>query len=280
MSGAYRLGVLGRRAWWRPGAAGVLALAALVAFQLTPVSAQTSPFTGTGIDVSYPNCSASLPPTNFAIVGVTDGRPFTTYKCLRKLWSKAKNAAGGIPSAYFNTGYSGAYGRDVTQVCKSRVSSGFTPPSGLSRHALKQADQAWEIGCSEASYAYGVLKAMSQVPTMLFADIETGNSWSSNVTLNQYAIDGISWGMANPTKLGYSGSKSGYTGVYSLASAWTAITGSVSWSPTPQVTANWVAGLKGKCPKTSPFDPGTAAEPTPTWLSQTAVGGIDTDKAC
>ncbi len=289
MAGAYSVGVLGRHRWLRPGAASVLALAAMVAFGLMPVSATTTnpfPSSSTGIDVSYPNCGKPLPSSSstFAIVGVTDGRPFTTYKCLSGLWKSAPLTVIGPesyqPSAYFNTGYSGAYGRDINvQACGNPGGSGFNP--GLTAHAQKQADQAWEIGCSEASYAYATLaKAATTQPFMLFADIETGNSWSSNVTLNQYAIDGISWGMAHTGS-----TTSNSWGIYSSRSMWTTITGSAKWSPTtttksttPAVTANWVTGLEGGCPNSSTgsvFD--TAVS---TWLSQVTTGSIDTDKLC
>jgi hypothetical protein len=268
----------------------------MVAFGLMPVSASVTagPFTNSGIDVSYPNCGASqlsLTSTSpqFAIVGVTDGRPFTTYSCLSGtsgLWNAAVTATStNQPSAYFNTGYSGAYGRDIVPLCASNV--GSAGASG-NKHQKKQENQAWEIGCSEASYAYGVLTSMQQVPTMLFADIETSNSWSNNVTLNQYAIDGISWGMANAGALGYSSETptNNDTGVYSSAKMWTKITGSGKWYPTPQVTANWVT--QGTCPgsstspSTSPsaFDPGPNSQ-TPTWLAQgAAIDGIDTDTVC
>ncbi len=96
MAGAYSVGVLGRHRWLRPGAASVLALAAMVAFGLMPVSATTTnpfPSSSTGIDVSYPNCGKPLPSSSstFAIVGVTDGRPFTTYKCLSGLWKRRRS---------------------------------------------------------------------------------------------------------------------------------------------------------------------------------------------
>ena len=294
MTGDYSASVLGRQWWFRPSAAGILALAAMVAFGLMPVSASSvtaGPFTNSGIDVSYPNCNASqqsLKSTSpqFAIVGVTDGRPFTTYSCLSGtsgLWNAAFTATSpNQPSAYFNTGYSGAYGRDIVQACVNNV--GAASASG-NPHQQKQENQAWEIGCSEASYAYAVLNAMHEVPTMLFADIETSNSWSNNVTLNQYAIDGISWGMAKPVKLGYNFTV-GYTGIYSSAKMWTTITGPLNWYPTPQVTANWVT--QGTCPgsSTSPatlpsaFDLGPNSK-TPTWLAQgAAIDGIDTDTVC
>jgi hypothetical protein len=280
--------------WWRVRAA--VAGAAIIGFGVLPVAAATGPFVAgsSGFDVSYPNCSSPLPNgDSFAIVGVTGGRPFSTYSCFGDLWNAAKTAiaekSGATESLYFNTGYSGAYGKDISSSCSTAEESSFTGPTGLSRHLQKQAEQAWEIGCSEVDYAIAAFKAagVGPAPTMLFADIETGNSWSNNVTLNQYAIDGISWGMVN-LRSDTNQLTVGYTGIYSSAKMWTTITGSSvrSFSPTTPVEANWVT--QGTCPGTlsspstspSAFDSG-GTNNTPTWLAQgAAIEGVDTDTVC
>lgn len=262
--------------WWRVRAA--VAGAAIIGFGVLPVAAATGPFVAgsSGFDVSYPNCSSPLPNgDSFAIVGVTGGRPFSTYSCFGDLWNAAKTAiaekSGATESLYFNTGYSGAYGKDISSSCSTAEESSFTGPTGLSRHLQKQAEQAWEIGCSEVDYAIAAFKAagVGPAPTMLFADIETGNSWSSNVILNQSAIDGISW------EMGQEGSD-GLGGIYSSTSMWATITGSDSFSPSSPVSANWVVGAGGTCPSTSPFDMAS-----PTWVLQgSESGGVDTDTGC
>lgn len=265
--------------WWRVRAAALVAGAAIIGFGIMPVAAAgTDPFTlnSKGFDVSYPNCTSTLPSgDSFAIVGVTGGRPFSTYSCFGKLWSGSQKATDGTPSLYFNTGYSGAYGRDISSFCASAEKAHFSGPTGLSRHLQKQAQQAWEIGCSEVAYALTAFKEAfpsgPEQPTMLFADIETGNSWSSNVTLNQSAIDGISWAMENM-------GSNGLGGIYSSAAMWATITGSDGFSPSPNVSANWVVGAR--CPTSSnlsaPFDAAS-----PMWISQgSAASGIDTDTAC
>ena len=261
--------------WWRVRAAALVAGAAIIGFGIMPVAAAgTDPFTlnSKGFDVSYPNCTSTLPSgDSFAIVGVTGGRPFSTYSCFGKLWSGSQKATDGTPSLYFNTGYSGAYGRDISSFCASAEKAHFSGPTGLSRHLQKQAQQAWEIGCSEVAYALtafnSAFRSGAEQPTMLFADIETGNSWSSNVTLNQSAIDGISWAMGS----------NGLGGIYSSAAMWATITGSYKFSPTPNVSANWVVGAGATC-SSSPF--GTTY-PTPTWVVQgSATGGVDRDTGC
>ncbi len=265
-------GLLAGRRLWRPSAAAVIT-AAVVGLGVLPVSATTNPFASgsKGFDVSYPNCTSPLPSGSFAIIGATGGRPFTTDGCLSALWNSAATSTGNTPSLYFNTGYSGAYGRDISAVCSKGVgSAGVDWGSNLTPHQLKQERQAWEIGCSEANYAANYAKGLGlATPTMWFADVETGNSWSNNVTLNQFTIDGLSWAMA---KLD---APHGW-GIYSSAAMWSTITGSTSWSPTPNVAANWATGHHASC--SSVF--GTASH-TPTWLFQgSAVGGVDTDTGC
>jgi len=245
-----------------------VALAAAGAVQVPAAAAATSPYTGSGFDISYPQCSipANSYKSGFYIVGVTDGRPFTTNGCASQEWSDAASAYQSVsPSIYFNTGYAGAYARNIATSCTT-VGYGGTSFGTASRHTLSAEEKAWEIGCSEALYATTVVKGS---PTMYWADVEVGNSWSTNTTLNQYTIDGISWEMANT---GVGG------GIYSSPGMWASITGSSSWEPST-VSANWLAGGASPCSTTTVF--GQA----PTWLSQygtTSFGttAVDEDAAC
>ncbi len=94
------------------------------------------------------------------------------------------------PSLYFNTGYAGAYAKDLTADCQSAV--GNAPiPATTPAHQKSVEQQAWEIGCSEAAYAAVNAPA---TPAMWWADVETGNRWSTNTTYNDMAIDGIATG--------------------------------------------------------------------------------------
>ncbi|MGC8499250.1 MAG: hypothetical protein ACP5OV_07145 [Acidimicrobiales bacterium] len=245
----------------------VLAVATFLAVGLTPLSASaatTNVYSGTGYDVSYPNCTDTVPSgSSFGIVGMTGGRPFSTNGCAASEWGAAPTG----PSAYFNTGYAGAYAKSITSTCSTEA-----PVAGvygtLTKHALSQAENAWAIGCSEVDWARSVLSAFTTTaPAMWWADIETGNSWSLTTSLNQFTIDGISYEMQQGT--------SSLGGVYSTRASWAKITGSASWTPIPAPSANWVAGVTS-CPSSSPFDAGS-----PTWLAQTSqTGGVDVDTAC
>ncbi len=253
--------------------AAVLAVATVLSVGLTPLSASaaTSVYSTTGYDVSYPNCTDSVPynPT-FGIVGMTGGRPFSTNGCAATEWQTASKWSVG-PSAYFNTGYAGAYAKSITGTCSGlsqTTAVNLGTFNGLKGHAISQAEEAWAIGCSEVDWAGSVLATVSSAtPAMWWADIETGNSWSMSTSLNQFTIDGIISEMQQGSP--------GLGGVYSTRASWAKITGSASWTPSPAPTANWVAGV-ATCPNSSPFDGGS-----PIWLAQTGqTGGVDVDTAC
>lgn len=250
----------------------LLGVAVLLAGVLqTPASATAAnPYanslsTSHGYDVSYPNCSATAPLGDyFAIVGLGGGRPFAKNSCAAAEWAAALSPTTVItPSLYFNTGYAGAYSKSIDSNCAGSSSKAGVF-AGLTGHKLTQAEQAWAIGCSEVDFAHTYAASFRATsPTMWWADIETGNSWSTNVDLNQFALDGMSSEMA----------LFGLGGFYSSSAMWSSITGSSSWTTQPPATANWVAG--SACNGTV-FDSGA-----PVWLSQgVPSNGIDSDIAC
>ena len=241
----------------------------------------TNPYSGSGYDVSYPQCSNNTPYTadEFAIIGIGDGRPFSTNPCIGALWSRALGATATSFSIYINTGNSGAYGKDITSDCATGVPSIYT---------TRQSQQSWEIGCSEADYAFkaalnaGVnpnAPSSSTYPIgagMWWADIEQGNSWSANSQLNRDTIQGLMAELATPLNLNFSGEAGLPVGIYSNQSFWDSITGSTStniFTPTAS-NADWYAG--SSC---------LAFDANPTWVAQYATTGSaspvgDSDTAC
>src|ERR1051326_1528465 len=76
---------------------------ALIALVLTAgVVAAKGQYTSgtTGVDISWPNCTTSVPSVTFGIVGVTDGQGYSTSPCIAKEASHFKNL-----SLYVNTGW-------------------------------------------------------------------------------------------------------------------------------------------------------------------------------
>ena len=207
-----------------------------------------------GYDEAFGQCGATPPAANFAIINATGGRPFSANSCLASEISAAGTAQ---LSFYFNTGYSGAYGRDVTAACSSAASG-----QGYSGKLA----QAYAIGCSEASFAI----SLAPVPgAAWWLDVETANSWSSsNTAYNVATIQGA-------VDEAHSLTSAGSVGVYSSSSAWQMITGG---GGVGSVDGSWV--LNGQYPCG-----GTAFGGSPVWVVQngtTTVNGIafDADTAC
>lgn len=227
-----------------------------------PVGRMADPYVAraAGFDVSFPNCSAPLHRgRRFAVVGASNGRPFTVNPCARVEWRRAVRATRNKPSLYFNTAYAGDYANQVHPTC--RRAAGAARVFGARRgRSLELAMRAWEIGCSEFSFAFATRPGD---PAMWWADVETGNEWSPNPTFNRFTLDGISHAMRSRVRRG--------SGIYSTVNMWREITGSRTWAPTPGVAAMWVAG--GSC--------STSLADAPTWLAQGGlVFGVDADVAC
>ena len=99
---------------------------------------------------------------------------------------------------------------------------------------------------------------------MWWADIETGNSWSTDKTVNQYTVDGLSYEMQQPA--------SGVAGVYSSPSSWDKIVGS-GFAAYPPFAGDWGPTLS--CASPSGFDR------SPVWIVQSGTSsGVDLDTGC
>lgn len=158
-----------------------------------------------GYDISYPQCGGYSVPagSSFGIVGVNNGRPFSTNPCFGAEYSGLAN------SVYINTGYAKSYRSNITPACSGGPST------------------AWDIGCSEANTAIAAVGGAS--PSMWWLDVETANSWSSgSLAPNRDAISGA---------ISMLRTKGVPVGVYSTAFAWKRITGT---GFAPSVDAVWV----------------------------------------
>lgn len=260
-----------RARWMTRGGAtmvGVMVLATLA--QQSPTSAATTnPYTGSGYDTSYPQCTASSAPGGFAIIGVGHGRPFTANTCAGAEWAQA----GSTGSLYFNTGYALAYAQSETPNC---ATASLSVPTGAKGHQNSALQEAWAIGCSEADYALANAPSNPSTPTVWWADVETGNSWSKNTALNQFTITG----MVEELHLKAS---SVPVGVYSSPSMWDRIVGTSYVNP--YISANWQTGLTTCTSSTLGFTQIATNSFAPVWLAQsgsTTVGGVvyDADTAC
>ena len=265
-----------------PIAAGLSLLGlGVTAISPTPAGAQNLYYSGVGYDMSYAQCSVKGVPTDlnhpvtFAIIGVGGGRPFTANTCAPSQWRYA-GSQNQQRSLYFNTGYALAYAKSETSDCATASTQQSFP--GSTKHQLSALQTAWAIGCSESDYAMALAPG---TPVAWWADIETANSWSNNLSLNQATIDGIVTELAQK-------SPTTPIGVYSSPSMWQQIVG-VGYV-NPSIVADWQAGTTCPSPNSSTgqidgFSLTSSTTPAPLWLAQSGSWSayyttFDKDTAC
>jgi hypothetical protein len=234
-------------------------------------SGGSGPRTSRGYDVSYPQCTGSLPSNAaFAIVGVNGGRVFSANACLA---TELAWGGGATAELYANTGNPGP-------TLSSHWPGGQTTPlvcDGADPDTIACAyDYGWNAASDSfqtAQAAYSALSiSASPAATRWWLDVETSNSWRSgavnslelNVAALQGEVDALR--AAGVSRLGF----------YSTQQQWTSITGgSTAFSAYP----SWLAGggtLKGAqqlC--TRPAFTGGA-----TVLAQYFASAFDADLAC
>jgi LysM repeat protein len=213
---------------------------------------RSSPYppASTGLDISYPDCAAPDPPAaDFTIVGLNNGRPFTTNPCFAAEYTAAR-ASGVLPSIYLNSAYAPSLFRHVTSDCLLAATN-HEPSAALQR--------AYAVGCSEGASAQAQLAGIEAAA--LWIDVEPANTWSRRPSLNRATIRGF------VDYLLTQGSTP-IVGAYSADVYWEKLTGGWSSFALPE----WIATGGGRtC--SSRFASG------PVWLSQTTTTH-DFDASC
>jgi hypothetical protein len=217
----------------------VVAVIALLALPVAGVDAAgtagsaVSPGAATapGFDISWPQCSDPYPVNPaFGIVGVNKGIVFSENPCLvsEVTWAGGTNAG-----FYANTGNPGP-------ALSTHWPTGQTSPRVCSATAPDTAACAYDYGYNAASDSYAAAASaftalgLSGTPagSAWWLDVETSNSWRSDVTLNVAALSGAAsylGSVAHVASLGF----------YSTSYQWGVITGGTSaFSAYP----SWVAG--------------------------------------
>ncbi len=173
------------------------------------VSADEPLFPGgsTGFDISFPQCSVTLPspPYAFAIVGATGGRPFTTNPCLSSQYQWALKS-GRPPGLYLN----------LKSPVGMNAEEALTGPAGNCQ-TNDEACKADNFGYKLALHAVGYAKAQNVAAGSWWLDIETMNTWSADTTVNARVI-------ASAIRLLQSEGK--LVGIYSSPLQWIEIAGS------------------------------------------------------
>ncbi|HZT66710.1 MAG TPA: hypothetical protein VFA11_13065 [Acidimicrobiales bacterium] len=248
---------------------GVALLAMSTAASAKPISGSTST-AATGFDVSYPQCSSSLPSAiAFGIVGVNDGIVYSPNPCLAKQyqWAVKATSASTSPetsvSFYANTADPGP---SSTHWPKGQLS-----PKACSADAPSQGcdyDYGWNAATNSYNDAVAAAGSSANIhgdPWWL--DVENANSWVDGA-LNIADLQGAADALAQ---------LSGVTpGFYTNSSSWQSITGSTTafsgypaWLP----GARNLTGAKSNCTATAPTH-GTIT------LTQYSSSGLDADYDC
>jgi hypothetical protein len=264
-------------------ALALLSLTAGAAFgrdQTVPDTRVAAPKTPTGYDISYPQCGGAYPrDIAFGIVGVTRGIVFSENPCLGAGGTNASQLAwaGLNAELYMNTGNPGPE-------LSSYWPIGQTSPRECGTAANPEpdtADCAYDYGWNTAEYAYGTAvrayvslgwaapdATRTPVANRWWLDVETANSWRTDVSLNVAALQGAA------DYLQSVGAAS--VGFYSVGTMWQQITGgTLAFADHP----SWVAGastLRGA--KANCGDP--AFTGGSVHMTQYFAKGFDADYRC
>jgi hypothetical protein len=193
---------------------GAMALMVLFA---QGASASTVYATGSlGADISYPNCSASVPAVDFGIVGVTNGIVYGHNSCLRTEAAHFSNL-----SLYMNSGLNASQSSSYYV----QAQSGCNGDTNCA---------AYNYGYNAANDAISYANSQGLSSQKWWLDVETINTWNKDVAQNQQSL------LGEHDALAASGATT--VGIYSTSAQWQSITGKwqnnwPNWGATTWTTA-------------------------------------------
>ncbi len=229
------------------------AVAAVLGAALVAVSPAADAAAGLhGYDISWPQCPSTTPPDgDFVIIGLTDGKAFTTNPCLaaQRTWSLSHTT---------NPAHAYTWANYPTSAQLTRYGASGPWTSGTT------SGQLHNVGYAEGTYAASTLAALPWKPPAVWVDVEQpaptsthGQLWPDSPTRalkdrNRFVIEGVLRALED----------NGYAvGIYSVSSHWAQIVG--SWW-LPGIPA-WVsAGTRGETAA-------TAMCSQPSWSGGTVV---------
>jgi hypothetical protein len=193
-----------------------------VIFSTGIVAAQGQYSSGSvGTDVSWPNCSVTIPKSAFGIVGVNGGKNFTQNPCFKSQAAFFPNL-----SLYVNTGYPG---KDYALAYQ------YAPKTCA---ATDLNCLAYNYGYNAAQFSLSYAQNQNVTAPTWWLDVETMNTWDSDVAQNQQSLQGAIDALRNAGV--------GTVGIYSTTAQWTTITGGwknnlPSWGATTWTQAKQAA---------------------------------------
>lgn len=261
---------------------------------------------GTGVDVSYPQCGSTLPTGQaFGVVGVNGGLANDYNACLSSEWTYALASAGTTTQpkaqAYLNTADPGNGVADWPSPSNygNYPDATLNTPYGICTYASgSNGAGAMSTACA---YVYGydmVIGGISDGSNGVIAgdiaafhgatggalnaqpvwlDVETGNSWqtgSSGLSMNVADLNGMVAALRATNS-------AAAVGVYSTGYQWNQITGTPTGTAAGDLwgLADWVPGATtesnavSNCGQTA-FTAGTLS------VTQWTSGGLDYDHSC
>lgn len=170
----------------------------------------------TGVDISWPNCTTTIPSVAFGVVGVTNGTGYSTNPCLAQETAHFSNL-----SLYANTGW---YNK-----------SSYINPTSPKVCAVGDSNcLAYNYGYNAGAYAYNAAQSAGVQSSTWWLDVETANTWNKDVVQNQNSLQGEYDALAarGATTIG----------AYSTTAQWQSITGGwkngwPNWGATTWTTA-------------------------------------------
>ena len=232
---------------------------------------------GTGVDVSWPQCGSPLPTdAAFAVIGVNGGLANNTNPCLSSQLAWADRSSGGTSQArvqlYVNTANPGRQA-SVWPTSNTLPNGGGTVPNPYGT-----CTGGYDAACS---YVYGWTRAVEDATVRgisdpnayrWWLDVETEGTWQADRTQNRADLEGMA---------AYLTSRGAQVGLYSTSFQWTAIVGSVPASSPLYRLPSWIAtgaptlaAAQQACSGT-PLTGGSRIE-----MTQYVAGGFDRNASC
>ena len=145
---------------------------------INPVTSSYPPYDhgAKGFDISYPQCHKPYPRQSaVAVVGVNDGRAFTTNPCFA---SEARWAGPNL-SAYINV--NSPQGSDSDQWDQGPDGSCATSDPGC---------ESYNFGFNTAQRSISFVRSVGYDPHTWWLDVETSNYWTTDTSANDEVIAG------------------------------------------------------------------------------------------
>ncbi|MGE0600038.1 MAG: hypothetical protein AB7J35_09780 [Dehalococcoidia bacterium] len=225
------------------------------ALHLSSASAEEPPL---AYDISWPQCPETVPSGEFAfaIIGLNNGRPFTTNDCFATQYSWAASEEA-HPDVYINL--------DFPKADRPEAANG---PYGLCEPA-DQWCRAYNYGYALARDAHYRAAILGVQPGRYWLDVEMANYWSESGSDNSQVVHGV---------LDYFDSVSLAVGIYGTSYQWGLLTAGYM----PLISRPlWVAGAEtmeealGRCE-----DASFAFAGGEIWMVQYPEGGFDGNVRC